>query len=126
MQWTLLIGDNEFIASDRGLAMCDPCLPASRGNAWASSPRAETTFPVGPTACLKITPGAESFSVEHADSATVAEINLRTYGWADTSAFGTHHQILRDVHLAAERAPGPLPRPVVPKLHRARIARPQT
>lgn len=57
MRWALLIADDEFIASDRGLAMWDPQLPASRRNAWASSPRAETTFPIGPTACLQISPG---------------------------------------------------------------------
>lgn len=52
--------------------MRDPRLPASQGNAWASSPHAETTFPVGPTACLKITPGAESFNVDRADHRTAA------------------------------------------------------
>lgn len=68
-------GRGEFIAKDRGLAMCDAQFPETRGNACASSLQAETTFPVAPTACLKITPGEESFAPEGADDATVSKIN---------------------------------------------------
>lgn len=114
MQWALLTAGEEFIANDRGLAMWDQNLPETGGNAWMSSPQAETTVPVGPTACLKITPGRESFKVEPADAALVAEINLRTYGWADTAIFGTNEQALRDVHAEAQTHPTSVPRPVVP------------
>ena len=117
MQWTLLTAGEEFIANDRGLAMWDPNLPETRGNAWMSSPQAETTVPVGPTKCLKITPGRESFKVEPADAALVADINLRTYGWSDIAIFGTNEQALRDVHDEAQAHPASVPRPVVPVIH---------
>ena len=114
MSWTLLTSADEFVANDRGLAMWDPALPSARGNAWTSSPQAETTFPAGPGVCLKITPGAESFSVEQVDAATVAAINLRTYGWAANSVFGTSERILRDLRHDAQAKPGLVPHPVVP------------
>jgi len=116
MSWTLLTTTDEFVANDRGLAMWDPALPAKRGNAWASSPEAQTTFPVGPGACLKITPGSESFSVEQVDAATVAGINLRVYGWAETSVFGTNEQVLRDLRRDVVADPIRVPRPVAPTM----------
>ena len=116
MSWTLLTTADEFVANDRGLAMWDPELPETRGNAWMSSPRAETTFPVGPAACLRITLGQESFAVEQAEAATVASINLRTYGWAENSVFGTNEQILRDLHRQARVDADRVPHPVVPTL----------
>ena len=92
-------------------------VPRRRGNMWASSAQAETTVPVGPTACLKITPGKESFKVELADAALVADINLRTYGWSDIAIFGTNEQALRDVHDEARAHPASVPRPVAPVIH---------
>lgn len=117
MRWALLTAGEEFIANDHGLAMWDPNLPETRGNAWMSSPQAETTVPVGPTACLKIMPGKESFTVEPADAALVADINLRTYGWSDVAIFGTNEQVLRDVHAEAQAHPTSVPRPVIPVIH---------
>jgi hypothetical protein len=113
MSWTLLTSSDEFVANDRGLAMWDPALPPTRGNAWTSSPQAETMFPVGPGACLKIKPGAESYSVEHAGAAIVASVNLRTYGWAEKSVFGTGEEVLRGVRRDALVDPGSVPRPIV-------------
>lgn len=123
MQWTLLTASEEFIVNDRGLAMWDPNLPETGGNAWMSSPQAETTVPVGPTACLKITPGRESFTVEPADATLVADTNLRTYGWSDAAIFGTNEQVLRDVHAEAQTHPASVPRPVVPVIHADGAAR---
>lgn len=114
MSWTLLTTTEEFVASDRGLSMWDPELPKARGNAWVSSPRAETTFPAGPAACLRITPGHESFVVQQVDPETVASINLRTYGWAENAIFGTTEQVLRDLHRDALANAGHVPHPVVP------------
>jgi hypothetical protein len=115
MSWTLIEAvDGEFIASDRGLAMWDPNLPPQRGNAWASSPQAETAIPVGPKVCLKITPGAEGFAVERADKQTVDAINLRTYGWAEQAVFGRTQDVVEEVHRAAEADPSQVPRPKVP------------
>lgn len=46
----------EFITNDRGLAMRDPDLCPGQGHAWESSPPSETTSPVAPNACIKLTP----------------------------------------------------------------------
>ena len=117
MNWTLIeAAQGEFIASDRGLAMWDPNLPPQRGNAWGSSPQAETTVPVGPKVCLKITPGAEGFAVESADAQTVDEINLRTYGWAEQAIFGRSQSVVEEVHRAAQSDPSKVPRPKVPPI----------
>jgi uncharacterized protein DUF4238 len=118
MDWTVLVASSEFITSDRGLAMWDSQLPASRGNAWESSPAAETTVPVAPNACLKLTPGAGAFSVRPVNATTVDPINLRTYGWAEQTIFGTSEQVLRAVHQAATRNPTQVPRPRVPAIHK--------
>src|SRR5262249_31723612 len=48
LDWTLLKSDEEFIENDRGLAMWDPNLPATRGNMWESSTTAEATVPLAP------------------------------------------------------------------------------
>ena len=117
MNWTLLVGNSEFVTSDRGLAMWDPQLRASRGNAWESSPAAETTVPVAPNACLKLTPGAGGFAMEHVDTATVGTINLRTYGWAEQAIFGTSDHAVRAVHQAATADPTTVPRPHLPVIH---------
>ena len=61
LDWTVLTSDQEFIANDRGLAMWDPHLPESRGNMWASSPAAETTVPIAPNVCLRLTPGGSGY-----------------------------------------------------------------
>jgi Protein of unknown function (DUF4238) len=118
MDWTLLVASSEFITSDRGIAMWDPQLPASRGNAWESSPAAETTVPVAPSACLTLTPGTGAFAVRHVDAAAVDTINLRTYGWAEQTIFGTSEYVLRTVHQAATSDPRRVPRPRVPVMHK--------
>jgi hypothetical protein len=117
MSWTLIeTTQHEFIANDRGLAMWDPTLPTQRGNAWASSPQAETTVPVGPNACLRITPGAEGFAVESAGEQSVDAINMRTYGWADQAVFGRTQDIVEGVHRAAQAKPTLVPKPKVPSM----------
>lgn len=117
MDWTLLkAAGDDFVASDRGLAMWDPALPAHRGNAWESSARAETTIPVAPDACLRITPGKGRFAVATAGRTVVDEINLRTYGWAEKSIFGGSPQRVQAVHDAAQADPKRVPTPKVPPL----------
>lgn len=118
MDWTVLVASSEFITSDRGLAMWDAELPASRGNAWESSPAAETTVPVSPNACLTLTPGAGAFSVRQVDATTVDAINLRTYGWAEKMVVGTSERVLRTVHQAATSDPTRVSRPRVPVIHK--------
>jgi hypothetical protein len=117
LDWTLLTSDEEFIENDRGLAMWDPNLPATRGNMWESSATAETTVPLAPGACLKLTPGDSRYAVVPADAPTVDAINLRTYGWAADEVFGTTTAVVGDVHANAQADPESVPAPVVPKLH---------
>lgn len=64
------------------------------GNAWQSSPNAETAVPLAPNACLLIVPGGEGFKVGQADANRVEEINLRSYGWAEHSIFGSREQVV--------------------------------
>jgi uncharacterized protein DUF4238 len=116
MDWTLLEStDGEFITNDRGLAMWDPSLRPAQGNAWESSADAETTVPIAPTVCLKLTPGAERFGVETAGAESVTEVNLRTYGWADKSIFGTDRGGVEAVHRAAQAEPSKAVAPRVPQ-----------
>jgi hypothetical protein len=116
LDWTLLeIAGGEFVTNDRGLAMHDPDLRDGQGHAWNSSPRAETTFPVAPNACLKLTPGNAGFSVQQATADDVVEINLRTYGWANNVIFGTDATAVEGVRQSALTEPAKVVQPQVPK-----------
>jgi hypothetical protein len=117
LDWTLLKSDEEFIENDRGLAMWDPNLPATRGNMWESSATAETTVPLAPYVCLKLTPGDSGYAVLPADAATVNTINLRSYGWAAEKIFGTSTAVVRDVHAKAQADPASVPAVVAPRIH---------
>jgi hypothetical protein len=115
--WTILRAtDAEFITNDRGIAMFDPTprFPWS-GNAWLSSPNAEATMPLGPDACLRMTPGEERFSTRTVEATVVEEINLRTYGWAEQSIFGTSQEAVVQVHRVAKRDRRRVPRPRIPR-----------
>ncbi len=117
LDWTLQKSKEEFIENDRGLAMWDPNLPATRGNMWESSATAETTVPLAPHVCLKLTPGDSGYAVMPADAATVDAINLRTYGWTAEKVFGTSTGVVRDVHAKAQADPASVPAPIAPKVH---------
>jgi hypothetical protein len=116
LDWTLLKSEKEFIENDRGLAMWDPNLPGTRGNMWESSATAETTVPLGPYACLKLTPGDSGYAIALADLATVNAINLRTYGWAAQKVFGMSTGVVREVHAQAQVDPALVPAPVAPRI----------
>jgi hypothetical protein len=116
LDWTLLeSARGEFVTNDRGLAMHDPELRDGQGHAWSSSPAAETTFPVAPNTCLKLTPGNAGFSVRQATADDVVEINLRTYGWADKLIFGTDAEAVKGVRQSALTEPTKVVKPQVPK-----------
>ncbi|MBE2318399.1 DUF4238 domain-containing protein [Solirubrobacter sp. CPCC 204708] len=117
LDWTVLTTDEEFIENDRGMAMWDPNLPATRGNMWASSATAETTVPLAPGACLKLTPGGSRYAVASADTATVDAINLRTYGWAAQKIFGTTTSVVAGLHAKVQADSESVPAPVAPKVH---------
>jgi hypothetical protein len=116
LDWTLLeSARGEFVTNDRGLAMHDPDLRDGQGHAWSTSSRAETTFPVAPNACLKLTPGNAGFSVQQATADEVIEINLRSYGWADEVIFGTNAATVEGVRQSALTDPTKVVKPRVPK-----------
>lgn len=117
LDWTLLTSDEEFIENDRGLAMWDPNLLGTRGNMWKSSATAETTVPLAPNVCLKLTPGDSGYAVVPADAATVNTINLRSYGWAAEKIFGTSTRVIRDIHAKAGADPTSIPAPLAPRIH---------
>jgi len=115
LDWTLLeSAGGEFITNDRGLAMHDPDLRSAQGHAWESSPRAETTFPVAPNACLKLNHGNAGFSVQQATADEVVQINLRTYGWADKVIFGTSPAAVEGVRQSVLARPAEVVKPRVP------------
>jgi Protein of unknown function (DUF4238) len=115
--WTLLrAADGEFVMSDRAIAMFDPTprFPWT-GNAWQSSPNAQATIPLSPDVCLLMMPGDERFSTVTANARTVEDINLRMYGWAEQSIFGTSQDAVVRVHRAAKHNKKRVPRPRMPK-----------
>ena len=113
LQWTVLQADeDEFVTSDRPLALHDPTpkFPWS-GHAWVSSPNAETTFPVSPRLCLHFSPGSPSVSTAAVGSSDVRNINLRTYGWAPRYIYGRTQAVVTEVRRHAKRYPTLVVRP---------------
>lgn len=118
MDWIVLeTTTGEFVTCDRAMSMFDPTprYPWT-GNAWQSSPNAETAVPLAPNACLLIVPGGEGFKVGQADANRVEEINLRSYGWAEHSIFGSREQVVCGVSAAAETSPEAVTSPRLPRL----------
>ncbi len=101
--------------SDRALTMYDPQprFPWT-GNAWESSRYAQAAMPVAPHVCLLMTPGTERFLVRQASQKEVEAINLRSYGWAEQSIFGSSEEVLKDVCKAATASPESVPKPRLP------------
>jgi hypothetical protein len=99
LRWTMLVsGHAQFVSSDRAVAMTDANLefPWS-GNAWNSSPTAQTTVPLGPQRCLVLEPGAAGIGEAHVDAAQVMHVNLRIYGWAERFIYGTTQAVVCQV-----------------------------
>jgi len=113
MTWTLLrtTGD-EFITSDRGLAIFDPTprFPWSM-DAILSSESSQTSIPLGLSRCLVLTPGEPIFQTMDADPVDVMHLNLRTYGWADRHIFGSGQEVVAAVRRAARKHPALVVRP---------------
>jgi hypothetical protein len=118
LAWTICVANGgELVSSDRALAMHDPTPKAPwSGNAWLSSPNAETTVPLDPNHCLFLHPGETSISSVEIDANAVREINLRTYGWADRYIYGRTQEMVTTVRRQAKRMPHLVIKP--------RIARP--
>jgi hypothetical protein len=118
MDWEMLDAcAGAFVTSDRALAMHDPTpeYPWS-GHAILSSPNAETTIPLDPSRCLRLTPmdrpqSSTSVATIRADARLVAEINLRTYGFATSYIFADSQETASVVRRDAKRRPRLVVRP---------------
>lgn len=114
--WTLLRTQTAFVTSDTGLSMHDPTPPLPwTGNAWFSSPQAETAIPLSSSACLLITLGNEARIRElDATDDETDRLNLRAYGWASDYAYGESQEVVVELRRLAKRRPTevPSPRPV--------------
>jgi hypothetical protein len=112
--WKLVRTDAFFVTSDTGLAMYDPKprFPWA-GNAWRSSPAAETTIPLSSNECLVITPGddARLEIVDGAFASFVDSLNLRTYGWASDFIYGRSQEVVTHVRRIAKQRPADIIRP---------------
>jgi len=81
------------------------------GNAWASSPNAQTIIPVSSTTAILVTPGEPGTGWIEADPVDVDQINLRTYGWADRFLFGASQELVSGLRRKAKRRPALVVRP---------------
>lgn len=104
--WTLLRADGKasFVLGDTPVTTFDP-EPFTGAEGLASSPRAETTLPLGPELALLMTPeghGHESIAECEADFALVREQNLRTYARAQEAVYGNSEESLKAVARAVK------------------------
>lgn len=118
LDWCLLQSDEgAFVTSDRALAMHDPTPPYPwSGHGVLSSPSAETTIPLDPGRCLLLTPPqrpmtSTAVSRQGCDAGRVAEINLRTYGFASRYIFGDSQALVAGVRRDAKQRPHLVERP---------------
>jgi hypothetical protein len=117
MTWVVLLaGEGEFVLGDRCLSMVDPTPPNPwTGNAWRSSPNAETVIPLCSRAALLLTPGEPRIGRQELTAREVLGINLRSYGWAERFLFGRSQAVLTAVHRDAKRHPSRVPKPQPPR-----------
>ena len=106
MSWWILraSGEHAFVISDCPLAMYDVALREGRGNAFNSSPLAETTLPLSPDACLQLRTSGPRLAERRIEASDVDEINLRTYAWANRWSFGSEESVVA-AHDLARREP---------------------
>ncbi len=105
--WTLLRvpAGAQFIVSDTPIAVIDLELHAQLGRGYASSPAAETTFPLDPALCLLLRPdvsGELPWVEREATRAEVDDINLRSYAWAQHSIYGNSQAAVSAVRSLAK------------------------
>ena len=112
MDWRLLLRDQAFITSDRGLAMYDPDLtyPFS-SQSWWSSAKSETTIPLSSDVCLLIRPLPTAIDTQEIDETGARAINRRTFSWADGYIFGRTEELVVAVHQEAEKNPDKVIKP---------------
>jgi hypothetical protein len=113
MRWTLIVaGDDEFVISDRALALHDPTPrhPWS-GHGLYSSPNAVTTIALSPEITLQLDHGQEPIPRTVATRAEVRRINLRTYGWAERFIYGRSQAVVQRVQRQKKDHPSEVIRP---------------
>lgn len=99
MEWHLMQAtEDEFITSDRPMGLHDPApeFPWS-GHALASSPKAETTFPLSPEHMLFLFEGRPRVGRVAVRAEDVRELNLRTYSWSEQRIFGRTQEAVERV-----------------------------
>lgn len=96
---------SQFILADHPIAIHDPQAGPGDPVAWLSSPTVEVTIPLSPSFCLLLRPGAPAYRARTVGAMTVDEINLRSYASAHWSIYGPSEESVRQVRMAAERAP---------------------
>jgi hypothetical protein len=107
--WGLMrAGDGEFVMSDRAQAVFDPDRPFP----WVmdapfSSLRSQTTTPISSESCLIIVPAPDRahFEVKTISGKEVEEVNLRTFGWAGRSIFGSSTPLVTSISEVARKEP---------------------
>ncbi len=107
MSWWVLSAppNSQFILSDCPVAMYDVALRDGRGNAFMSSPLAQTTLPLSPDICLLVLPSGPPLAERTAPAEEVAAVNLRTYAWCKRWIFGPTEQAVRGVRKHASQDP---------------------
>jgi hypothetical protein len=111
--WTLFRAtEGSFVCSDRPVTKADLAAPHKwSGAAWLSSPSVNTTMPLTPTACLRISPGDPDRLAVRGTRRQSERINLRTYGWATRFVYGASRGILEELHAYAVAHPDEVPAP---------------
>jgi Protein of unknown function (DUF4238) len=107
--WGLMrAGEGEFVMSDRAQAVFDPDRPFP----WVmdapfSSLKSQTTTPISSESCLIVVPAPDRahFQVKTITGKEVDEVNLRSFGWAGHSIFGSSTALVSRVSEMARKKP---------------------
>jgi hypothetical protein len=99
--WGLMrAGEGEFVMPDRAQAVFDPHRPFP----WVmdapfSSLKSQTTTPISSESCLIVVPAPDRarFRVKTITGKEVDEVNLRSFGWAGRSIFGSSTEHKKDL-----------------------------
>ncbi|MEJ7785691.1 MAG: DUF4238 domain-containing protein [Solirubrobacteraceae bacterium] len=121
LNWTVRRAEEgaAFVIGDTPVTMFD-LARGGRGNAWASSPQAQSVMPLGARAALVMRPGnADDFTHAPARQRLVESMNLRALAWADRYVYGESAEVLRALADLARAHPDRLARcaPVSPRYH---------
>lgn len=115
LAWSLLEAPPEtgFVISDTPVTMWNPGPRRFvwSGDAWCSGPKAETTLPLSPKLCLRVTPIGDDFETRQVTRGEVDAINARAFAWADRWIYAPSQQALQDLRRLTKRRPDLVTRP---------------